>query len=111
MSPRLPPITPDIEKYLAAACGRLRSLYQLLMSPHLPPILTDAMLSGTGDDKSVMGNNTVYSPTGNVTECGMSLVAWQAQGNDLGTTAHAYADGDLPGLAISWAREKIFRRN
>jgi hypothetical protein len=65
----------------------------------------------TGDDKSVMANNTVYSPTGNVTECGMPLAQWQAQGNDQGTTAHAFADGDLPGLAIAWARAKIFRRN
>jgi hypothetical protein len=44
--------------------------------------------SGTG--KSVIGNNTVYTPTGNVSECGQALTAWQAAGNDLGTTTAPY---------------------
>ena len=33
----------------------------------------------SGRGKNVLGNNSVYSPTGNLTECGMSLAAWQAQ--------------------------------
>jgi len=64
----------------------------------------------TGDDKSVMGNNTVFTPTGNVTECGAPIADWQAAGNDVGTTVAAYGDALTP-LAISWARERIFRRN
>ena len=36
----------------------------------------------------------------------MLLPAWQAQGNDLGTTAAAYSDA-LPALLIGWARERI----
>ena len=56
---------------------------------------------------SIMGNNTVFTPTGNVTECGTSLAHWQAAGNDQGTTAHAYTDGDLPGLLISAARARL----
>jgi hypothetical protein len=38
-------------------------------------------------------NNTVWTPSGTaITECGMSLSAWQAQGGDPGTTASAYPD-------------------
>jgi hypothetical protein len=39
----------------------------------------------TGQGASVSGNNTIYSPTGNITECGMSVAAWQALGHDVGT--------------------------
>ena len=46
----------------------------------------------SGDGKTVVGNNTIYTPTGRVTECGTTLAAWQAQGNDPGTTNHSYAD-------------------
>jgi hypothetical protein len=46
----------------------------------------------SGDGKTVVGNNTIYTPTGRVTECGTSLAQWQAQGNDPGTTNHSYAD-------------------
>jgi len=41
----------------------------------------------SGAGKTVVHNNAVFSPTGNVQECGMSLAQWQAQGNDPGTTA------------------------
>ncbi len=39
-----------------------------------------------------MGGNTIWSPTGAITECGMSLAAYQATGGDPGTTAAAYPD-------------------
>lgn len=39
----------------------------------------------TGEGASKSGGNTIYSPTGNITECGMSVAAWQALGHDLGT--------------------------
>ena len=45
--------------------------------------------------KTVVYNNTIYTPTGAVTECGMSLAAWQARGNDPGTTAHPYPSDDV----------------
>jgi hypothetical protein len=38
----------------------------------------------------VLYNNTVYSPTGHVTECGEPLAKWQARGFDKGTTANTY---------------------
>lgn len=60
----------------------------------------------TGDGKTVMGNNTLFTPTGNVTECGASLAAWQAAGNDPGTVALAYAD-TTAGALIALARSKI----
>ena len=44
----------------------------------------------SGDGKTVVGNNPVYTPTGKVTECGTSLAAWQAQGNDPGTTNNSW---------------------
>ena len=44
----------------------------------------------SGDGKTVVGNNTVYTPTGRVTECGMPLAAWQAQGNDPLTTNYSF---------------------
>ena len=40
--------------------------------------------------KTVVGGNTIWSPTGAITECGQTLAQWQAQGNDAGTTASAY---------------------
>ena len=46
-----------------------------------------------------MRNNTIWSPTGKISECGMSLAQWQAKGNDVGTTASPYPD-DKTVLAI-----------
>ena len=39
---------------------------------------------------TVVGNNTIWTPTGRVTECGMSLAQWQAGGGDKGTTASVH---------------------
>lgn len=60
----------------------------------------------SGDGKTVMGNNTVYTPTGNVTECGVPLAAWQAAGNDAGTVALSYAD-TTAGALVALARGKV----
>lgn len=61
----------------------------------------------TGGGKSIMGNNRVFSPGGNITECGMPLSAWQAAGNDQGTTAAAYPP-TLPQDLIALGRERLF---
>ncbi len=48
---------------------------------------------GSCDESSgstVLHSNEVFTPTGKVTECGMSLAAWQAKGNDINTTAAPY---------------------
>lgn len=51
-------------------------------------------------DATVLHDNTVYTPTGAVTECGKTLAAWQATGGDPGTVAKAWpADADLLALA------------
>ena len=51
--------------------------------------------------KTVVYNNTIYSPTAAVSECGMTLADWQLLGNDQGTTAHL-----LPpdALILDWAK-------
>ena len=46
--------------------------------------------------KTVVHDNHIYTPTGNVTECGMALADYQKQGGDPGTTAGVFPkDGDL----------------
>lgn len=56
----------------------------------------------TGAGATIVGNNTIWSPTGVTTECGMSLAAWQAKGNDAGTVAAAWpADSVVIALARS----------
>jgi len=44
----------------------------------------------SGDGKTVVHDNQIFTPTGHVTECGMTLEEWQAKGNDPGTTANVY---------------------
>lgn len=41
----------------------------------------------SGAAKTIVYNNSVFSPKGNITECGYPLASWQKQGNDPGTTA------------------------
>ena len=48
----------------------------------------------SGDGKTVVHDNAIYSPTGKVTECGMSLADWQAKGNDPGTKANKFPEDD-----------------
>lgn len=36
-------------------------------------------------------NNSVFTPTGQIKECGVSFAQWQANGNDKGTTVAAYS--------------------
>ena len=42
----------------------------------------------SGDGMTIVYDNQIYTPTGNVTECNMSLTDWQAKGYDPGTTAN-----------------------
>jgi hypothetical protein len=64
---------------------------------------TKPVCSGVGT--TVIYNNTVYSPTGAITECGTTLAQWQAQGNDLGTVATTYPSVDE---IIASARAKLW---
>lgn len=38
----------------------------------------------------IAANNTVYSPTGAVSECNEPLEKWQSKGNDPGTVARVW---------------------
>ena len=49
----------------------------------------------SGPGKTVVHDNAIYTPTGNVTECGMSLADWEKQGNDPGSHASVF-----PGDAV-----------
>jgi len=44
----------------------------------------------SGAGMTLVGGNTVWTPTGAVKECGTTLAQWQAAGNDPGTTAAAW---------------------
>lgn len=48
----------------------------------------------SGDGMTIVHDNRLYNPTGKVTECGMSLADWQAEGNDEGTTADKLPQDD-----------------
>lgn len=54
----------------------------------------------SGPGATIVGGNTIWSPTGNITECGTSLAAWQAKGNDPGTVGKSYPT-DLTVLALA----------
>ena len=53
----------------------------------------------SGPGTSVLGGNTIFSPTGNITECGMSVAAWQAAGHDQGTVVMGRLPTDAELLA------------
>jgi len=53
----------------------------------------------SGAGKTIVYGNTVWSPTGNITECGTSLAEWQSKGNDPGSTSAPYPD-DATVLAV-----------
>jgi hypothetical protein len=55
----------------------------------------------SGDAMPLVYGNAVYSPTGAITECGMSLAAWQKLGNDPNTTAGVTPDDDT---IVAWGR-------
>ena len=62
----------------------------------------------SGRGKTVLANNTIYTPTGQAGECGVTLAAWQAQDptNDPGSVALAYTP-TLPTDIITWARQAL----
>lgn len=54
----------------------------------------------SGPGETVVGGNEVWSPSGNITECGMPLSEWQAGGKDRGTVARSYpSDEEVTELA------------
>jgi hypothetical protein len=59
----------------------------------------------TGNGTTVMGNNAYYTPTGNLSECKMSLAQWQKHGHDLGSTVAKTPDD---ATIIGWAKAKLW---
>ena len=53
--------------------------------------------SCNGPGRTIVGGNTIWSPSGAITECGMSLAQWQAKdpSNDPGTVAVPYPTDDF----------------
>jgi len=57
-----------------------------------------------GAAKTVVHDNQYFTATGNVTECRMDVHAWQAKGEDKGSSVSTYpADA----VVIGWAKEKL----
>ncbi len=73
----------------------------------LPRDGTYALPICSGRGKTIMANNTLYSPSGAISECGTTLANWQAQGNDQGTVAIAYP-ATLADDMIGFARAVLF---
>ena len=61
-------------------------------------------LACDGDAKTVVHDNAYYTASGSISECKMDLKAWQARGNDKGSTV-----GPLPTdeTIIGWARSML----
>lgn len=57
---------------------------------------------------TVIGSNEVYTPTGNVSQCGVPLAQWQAQGHDVGTTVAPASTADVSTF-IARARSLLAR--
>lgn len=57
--------------------------------------------------RTIMGNNSYYTSTGQITECGKSLADSQKDGMDLGSTVSMYPSDDS---IIAWARELLSMR-
>ncbi len=55
---------------------------------------------GQGPNATTVFNNTVWSPTGAITECGMTLAAYQAKGGDPMSIGAAYPQDSVV-LAIA----------
>ena len=70
-------------------------------------VLTSNSVGGpqcTAPGKTVMGNNSYFTPSGDVSECGSDLKAWQSKGNEPGSTvAKTPTDAEI----IGWAKAKL----
>ena len=57
-----------------------------------------------GDAKTVVHDNAYYTASGSISECKMDLKAWQAEGNDKGSTVAALPSDET---IIGWARSML----
>ena len=70
-------------------------------------VLTGTDVGGfacSGDGKTAVHDNAYYTSTGNVTECKMDLKAWQAKGEDKGSTVGSFPTDET---IIGWAKAKL----
>jgi len=59
----------------------------------------------TGPGKTVVHDNSVFSPNAAISECNMPLAQWQARGNDPGSTAAVLPSDDT---LTSWIQTLLF---
>jgi hypothetical protein len=59
----------------------------------------------SGPGQTVIRNNTYYTATGEVEECGMPLAEWQSQGHDPGSTVLPHPKDDA--TIIGWAKDLL----
>ena len=67
-------------------------------------VITGSNVGGfacSGDAKTVVHDNRYFTPSGSITECHVDLKAWQAQGNDAGSTVAALPSDET---IIGWAK-------
>ena len=57
-----------------------------------------------GKAKTIVHGNDYFTKTGNVTECKMSLDAWQAKGNDNGSSVAMWPKDEV---ILGWARQML----
>merc|ERR1711956_14660 len=57
-----------------------------------------------GDAKTVVHGNSYYTASGSISECKMDFKAWQAKGNDKGSTVAALPSDET---IIGWAKSML----
>jgi hypothetical protein len=57
-----------------------------------------------GPGAPIIGSNSYYSASGNVTECKMPLNEWQKEGKDLNSTSSKYPEDKV---VIQWAKAML----
>ena len=74
---------------LGSGCGQLPGHVDMFYSNMVVLTRDGDYGHGTcsGPGMTVVHDNIIFTPAGNVTECGMSLADWQAKGNDQDTMA------------------------
>jgi len=104
--------TPGVSPYVKDGHEhRLINNFIAFFSGDNPWVYAMPICNGTG--KSIMGNNTIFSPNGNVSvKCEFSglhsLAEWQAEGNDLGTTASSWNESSIVDEVLVRAREVLW---
>lgn len=70
-------------------------------------VITHGDLGGftcSGPSKTIVHDNEYFTPTGNIKECGVELIDWQAKGEDVNSTVSVIpSDEEI----IGWAKQML----